>query len=154
MNQTLVKWLLGSMALAVVIGCGNDHGLGRVEGTVTLDGKPLSEATVVFIQGQGRPAGAVTGADGKYVLNYVGSQKGALPGNSRVQITTARGPAETEDGQPIAAVPERLPVRYNVQSELAFEVQAGELNIADFALESSGKVAPSSDEEGKPRSRR
>src|SRR5690606_25361890 len=127
--------------LLYTAGCSSDSDIGRVEGTVTLDGQPLPKATVVFVQGQGRPAGGITDEQGRYVLNYAQGRKGALPGLNRVRITTAQGPSETPDGQPVPAVPERIPIQFNAESTLQFEVLAGEVNVANFDLVSKGKIA-------------
>ncbi|MCC9606747.1 carboxypeptidase-like regulatory domain-containing protein [Blastopirellula sp. JC732] len=126
------------LSLPVSLGCGQrgDKQIFAVEGTVTLDGKPLSNATVLFIPGQSRPSGAMTDENGYYELNYTDHQKGARIGLNRVQITTAQGPSETADGQPIAAVPETLPIRYHARSELEFTVSGDQANVANFALTS------------------
>ena len=79
----------GALALS---GCGEDGPeLGRVEGTVTMDGKPLPNASVVFVPENGRPAGATTDAQGKYVLNFTAGREGALLGKNTVRISTSRG---------------------------------------------------------------
>ncbi len=137
-------WLGRTLLLSAFLyvgGCSSDSDIGRVEGTVTLDGQPLPNATVVFVQGQGRPAGGITDEQGHYVLNYAQGRKGAMPGLNRVRITTAQGPSETADGKPLPAVPERIPTQYNTESKLEFEVVAGEVNVANFDLESKGKIA-------------
>jgi hypothetical protein len=134
-------FLLGALLYAG--GCSSDSDIGRVEGTVTMDGQPLPKATVVFIQGQGRPAGGITDDRGRYVLNYAQGRQGAVPGLSRVRITTAQGPSETADGIPVPAVAERIPSQFNSESTLQFEVVAGELNLANFDLLSKGKIVPS-----------
>ncbi len=108
-----------------------------------MDGQPLPKATVVFIRGQGRPAGGITDDQGRYVLNYAQGRQGAVPGLSRVRITTAQGPSETADGTPVPAVPERIPSQFNAESTLQFEVVAGKRNVADFDLVSKGKIASS-----------
>lgn len=124
--------------LTLVVGCGGggDPDVVRVSGIVTMDGKPLPNATVLFVSGQGRPSGAITNEQGHYELNYTGDQKGARVGNNRVQITTAQGPSETMEGEPVPPVPEIVPVKYNERSELEFEVKADGNNVADFNLKS------------------
>ncbi|PQO47638.1 hypothetical protein [Blastopirellula marina] len=127
-----------SLTLLTSLGCGprGDREIVEVEGTVTLDGQPLPNATVLFISGTSRPSGAMTDAEGHYELNYTDRQKGARIGHNRVQITTAQGPSETAEGEPLAAVPESLPDKYHARSELEFEVSADHANVADFALTS------------------
>ncbi|MHC2069172.1 carboxypeptidase-like regulatory domain-containing protein [Bremerella sp. T1] len=119
-------------------GCGSagDPEVVRVSGTVTMDGQPLPNATVLFVSGTGRPSGAMTDEQGHYELNYTGDQKGARIGPNRVQITTAQGPTETMDGKPIPAVRETVPARYNARTELEFTVTEKGSNVADFELSS------------------
>jgi hypothetical protein len=132
----------GMLILAVACsGCGESGPeIASVEGKVTLDGQPLPDAAVVFIPENGRPAGARTDEQGNYVLNFTEGREGAIPGKNRVQISTARDPGETADGQPRPAVPEKIPLIYNANSELEFTVKPGEKNIANFDLASSGRL--------------
>ena len=62
--------------------------LGRVEGTVTLDGEPLEGALVTFKPKRGRPSLAETDAQGKYSLNYRVDELGARLGTHYVTIST------------------------------------------------------------------
>ena len=95
---------------------------------------------MVFIPENGRPAGAMTDKDGRYVLNFSEGRRGAIPGKSSVRITTLRDPSETPDGQPIPGSPETIPVQYNTESTLEFTVKPGENNVANFDLVSGGAV--------------
>ncbi len=125
------------LLLAVVAGCGPaGPTLGRVEGTVTLDGKPLAEARVCFYpEGGGRTAEAVTDAQGHYVLSYTGHGTGALAGPNKVSISTYQEPVSQDDGTTQGGVPEKVPAKYNKQSTLIRDVQPGQQTI-DFALTS------------------
>jgi len=108
-----------------------------------MDGKPLAYATVVFIPENGRPAGARTDADGKYVLNFTEGRHGAIPGNTAVRITTLREAERDEKGKTI--VPgsrETIPMQYNSASTLSFTVEPKKKNIANFELKSGGKIIP------------
>lgn len=101
--------------------------LGKVAGTVTLDGQPLAEALVVFVPEQaGRTSQAVTDASGRYELVYLGDVGGAMVGKNAVRIITATA----ENGGK-----ERLPDRYHRASTLTADVTSGE-NTFDFALTS------------------
>lgn len=123
------------------IGCGpSGPEIAGVEGTVTMDGAPLPDASVVFVPENGRPAGATTDSSGHYVLTFTEGREGAMLGKNKVRISTQRDPSETPDGDPIPAKPETIPMRYNANTELEFTVEAGKKNIADFALESGGEV--------------
>jgi len=135
-------WFGAFVLLAVVFvsGCGGRGDLVIVEGRVTLDGEPLANATVLFTSGQSRPASGVTDKNGFYTLYLEEGVKGCPPGKYRVQITTARGESLDESGQVIPAVPERVPARYNVQTELEFLVTPGKKNVANFELQSGGPI--------------
>jgi hypothetical protein len=102
-----------------------------------MDGKPLADATVVFVPENGRPSGATTDNDGKYVLNFAQGRKGALLGPSVVRIMTMRDADQDENGQRISGRKESIPEQYNVESILTFEVEPKK-NIANFELQSSG----------------
>lgn len=128
--------------LVTLIGCGGDSDLpdlGSVTGTVTLDGKPLPNATVEFtpVDG-GRPSVAVTEDDGEYELEYTPGNFGATPGSYQVTITTATTTTDKQGND--VDVPETLPAKYNVNTTLKEEVKAGS-NEIDFKLDSKGEVA-------------
>lgn len=59
-----------------------------VEGTVTLDGKPVEGATVTFVpvvEGQGASATGITDASGKFTLTVVDTSRGrGAPGGGTV----------------------------------------------------------------------
>ncbi len=83
-----------SVALAVALasaefGCAGKDRPVPVEGTVTLDGKPIAGAGVRFTpeNGGGPPAYAETQADGSFQLNTFNTGDGALPGTYKVTIT-------------------------------------------------------------------
>jgi hypothetical protein len=112
-----------------------------VSGRVTMDGKPLPNATVVFVPANGRPSGATTDEDGNYVLNYTEGRQGAIPGESTVRILTMRDADRDENGQPIPGRPETVPARYNSDSTLTFNVEPEKDNVANFNLTSDGPIA-------------
>ncbi len=101
--------------------------LGKVAGTVSLDGKPLAAAIVVFTpELPGRSSLATTDTAGHYELVYLRDLAGAAVGRHAVRITTAN---EENGGK------ERLPGRYNASSTLSADVKAG-ANTFDFELTS------------------
>ncbi|MBI3463288.1 MAG: carboxypeptidase regulatory-like domain-containing protein [Planctomycetes bacterium] len=135
--------LAGIVVLGLICGCGpGGPEIASVEGTVTMDGKPLANAAVVFIPENGRPAGATTDSQGHYVLNFTSGRKGAIPGKNSIRITTLRDAGEDENGNPIPAQRETVPMKYNAASELTFEVKEGEKNVANFDLVSGGPLGP------------
>jgi len=120
--------LLLSLLGAWIAGCsqGDRPELAEATGTITLDGKPLAGATVLFRPSEGgRPSRGFTDDSGRYELTYIRDIKGAQLGSHQVIITTA-----TEQ-QP----EERLPGRYNQATTLTAEVQAGS-GSHDFELSS------------------
>ncbi len=136
-----------SLALLLCLGCGGDKGpeIASVEGTITMDGKPLPNAAVLFLPENGRPGGGRTDENGHYVLNFSGGRQGALLGKSKVRITTLSDPSEAEDGTPIPGQKETIPDEYNTQTTLTYEVKDGR-NVADFDLKSGGKVTGTNEE--------
>jgi hypothetical protein len=93
------SWLcLLCLALAALAGCpGGGTGVGTVPvtGTVTLDGSPVSGASVAFSpkSADGRAAAGVTDASGRFELTTVAGGDGAMPGSYAVTITKAAGQA-------------------------------------------------------------
>lgn len=130
------------LSLLMISGCASSGPeIAYVEGRVTMDGKPLADATVVFVPENGRPSGATTDEDGHYVLNFAQGRKGAIPGNSSVRIMTMRDADQDENGQTIPGRKETVPERYNTDTTLTFDVEANKTNVANFELESTGKIA-------------
>lgn len=125
-------------ALFVVCGCNGDKG--TVTGTVTLDGAPVSNAFVQFFPDSGgRPADALTNAEGAYELRASRSEVAAPIGKYKVSISTANGASDSSDSDYGASMKETLPAKYNSQTELTAEVTSGS-NVIDFALESGGQI--------------
>lgn len=140
---------LSSLSVVVLvftlIGCGSSGPeIATVSGRVTMDGKPLANATIVFIPENGRPAGSRTDDNGHYVLNFTEGRQGAIPGPNSVRISTARDPEQDENGKFVTAgSKETVPMEYNAASTLTFNVEPKKKNVADFALKSGGKVMQS-----------
>jgi hypothetical protein len=91
-EQLMLRKISGLLLVAGflgMIGCGAS--LKPVEGVVTLDGKAVEGATVVFIaeDGSGNTTSGLTDANGKFTLR-AGTQKGVLAGNYKVLITKTR----------------------------------------------------------------
>jgi len=130
--------LLYCLVLPVAIGvhgcsAGDHPELGTVHGTVTLDGRPLAGACVVFQPSpKGRASSGLTDKTGRYELIYLREIKGAKVGPHRVRITTAS--EEHPD--------ERLPARYHHETILTAEVQSGENPPRNFHLTSDPEPEP------------
>ena len=129
--------LLLTIGLIVgLTGCGQDTGpaLGNVTGTVTLDGKPLPEASVTFYPADdGRPSQGTTDENGKYTLRFTGTKEGAMVGQHSVQVEV--GVPMGESDTPPAPKGPQLPAKYNKNTELTAEVKRGS-NTIDFDLTS------------------
>ncbi len=99
--------------------------LGLVAGVVTLDGRPLAGANLVFepVEG-GRASTGYTDENGRYELIYIRHDKGAKVGRHKVIINA---------GAPDSGRAEIVPPRYNENSSLVAEVKAGN-NTLDFLL--------------------
>ncbi|UUO05176.1 carboxypeptidase regulatory-like domain-containing protein [Blastopirellula sp. J2-11] len=140
-QQILISYarLSGVVALvlaALTVGCSKPPGpeTGYVTGVVTLDGKPIDNATVKFEPVNARPSVGFTDADGRYDLIYTASRNGAVLGEHQVRITTANDAGGGEGGQPlVTASKETVPVKYNVKTELTAQVDAGS-NTINFDL--------------------
>lgn len=137
--------------LLFTFGCGGTPSrnlpVAYVEGVVTLDGAPLTEASVLFIpktQGSGESAGGYTDATGKYTLTSMNGDpgKGALPAEYIVTISkTVSTPipgAKVEEGDaPPEKTEEVTPAVYRdrTKSPLAASVVQGK-NSFNFELKS------------------
>ncbi|HJZ53797.1 MAG TPA: carboxypeptidase-like regulatory domain-containing protein [Gemmataceae bacterium] len=130
--------------LLLVAGCSGGPDLAPVSGRITLDGKPLADATVGFY-----PVGANTdvmstgrtNSNGEYSLKTVmKNQPGAVVGQHRVSITVEpdlTGSDLPADQLGKVARPPKLPARYQGQeSELNCNVPPGGKTDANFDLKS------------------
>jgi len=124
-------------------GCGRDN-IAPVSGRITLDDKPLAHASVIFQPtsrdknpGPGSPS--KTDAQGQFVLQTITSKvKGAMVGKHKVSITAYEGGNEIPSSGSDAVFRKALvPLKYNAETELTFEVPAAGTTSADFALKST-----------------
>jgi hypothetical protein len=137
------RLLFAAMCVGVAPGCGGEADVAcfPVRGRVTLDGKPLAEATVAFhslattAAIESRPL-AYTDSHGCYTLTTVRQGDGAPPGQYAITVVL-RAPRQVgeeivRDGRNL------LPARYArpESSGLQFEVVAGDNDIPPLALTS------------------
>ena len=136
----LLAWGAYFLSSQIIVGRGNLPPLGGVSGTVTVDGKPLANATVRFIPlddaGHAERKGAsvamgLTDDNGHYRLFYVKDTTGAAVGQNRVEI-------EAKD----TVGHERVRRDFNVQSTLQREVKSGSQEI-DIDVHGTESTAPS-----------
>ena len=131
LKEPVVLALLLSSLLAT--GCGSGNGMARVKGKISLNGQPLEHATIEFrpTADGGAPSSGQTDADGRYELMYTFDTPGALPGEYIVSIRTAGTFFDDDCNE--REREERVPARYNNQTELKRTVESGR-NRFDFDL--------------------
>lgn len=127
-------WLcLCALLMLLCAGCGpGGPELVPVEGTITLDDEPLANASVEFQPEHGSPSIATTDRQGHYVLKYGPDRPGAMVGTHTVRISTY---GRSVDGGVDHYTPERVPPRYNEQTELIRQVKSGQ-PVMNFDLKS------------------
>lgn len=145
MKSTQIRLALLLIALIVFSGCFGSRTDPRGErfavgGKVLIDGKPLSEARIVFVPIDRKKAVKATASinEGVYKIE---SENGPMAGKMRVEIQTEILELEELEkmrGEDKTLVPElnkvEIPERYNVKSELTAEVRTEEENTFDFSL--------------------
>jgi hypothetical protein len=155
---SLLLWLAFVVAAP---GCSRGPQFANVEGTVTLNGRPLKDVEVVFLPdpdtGTVGPAStSYTDEHGHYQLRTHKGRGGAVVGTHRVclrDLTILPLPPFANDpeaelpragvpkAKPAGPKPSRVPVAYNSSQETplrAVEVKPGEQTL-DFPLESQKK---------------
>jgi hypothetical protein len=117
--------------MVALAGCGRTGPeVAPVSGRVTLDGRPLESADLMFqVEGKSPGVGR-TDQDGRYELMYKRGVAGTPIGSNRVAITVS---------SELVSNPPPIPARYNTQTELTAEVQPGEDNVFNFDLTSDRK---------------
>jgi hypothetical protein len=130
---------LGTFTL-LLLGCENAPRTVPVSGRVTLDNKPLANATLQFVPVASEAASQVsaigtTDADGRYslVLNTSSGSKGAVAGKYKVMISLGAG-GGGDDGKP--TYHKQLPEHYNRKTKLECDVPAEGRDDANFDLTS------------------
>lgn len=142
----MIRRLALVAALAPVLsGCSGEP-LGQVKGTVTLDGKPLSKATLTFEAAGKRPA-TVRVESGKIVeATTLKTGDGVPVGSHKVAVSATEDAVSAVDANPGAGKApgagymtgkSLIPARYNNPdtSGLTVEVKSGE-NVLDLQLDS------------------
>jgi hypothetical protein len=117
--------------MACLAGCTKTGSeLAPVTGRITLDGKPLEKADIVFQPDSSKPpASGRTDANGRYELVYKRGVLGGVVGSNTVQITISSD---------VVANPPNIPARYNTETELKKEVKPGP-NEFNFELTTNEK---------------
>lgn len=131
---------------AICTGCGGpqaDYGkldLVKAGGTIKLDGEPLAGAVVSFEAPDGQFSYGLTNGSGQYSLQLDSQMRGVTAGEKTVRISTTRkilglNTSEGGEGDPATAPkePEKVPEKYNKQSELKVTVSSDK-STYDFDL--------------------
>lgn len=122
------------------IGCGGN--IVPVSGRVTLDDKPLANATVIFqpLSDQANPGPGSKGktdSEGKFSLTLTtGNTSGAVVGKHKVSITAYEGGERQSSGPDMKPAKSLVPAEYNSKSTLTFDVPPGGSPSANFDLKS------------------
>jgi hypothetical protein len=126
--------LVGCLTWACAAGCGQVNSV-PVEGTVTLKGKPLPNATVMLTSTRGSGPGPYVGktdTTGRFVLGPSDkSGNGAAAGEYSVIIATIT--SDPNDAAPVQASKEIVPNRFRLGSE-KFTVPDGGTKEVLFAM--------------------
>ncbi len=117
-------------------GCQRGPAVAPVEGMVTMNGEPLAQAMVEFQPDAGTPSYGYTDQSGHYELMYQVDRGGALLGRHNVRVRTAGEKTDLETDMTYT-VRESVPVEYNEESELYYEVKRGPNT---FDIEITGSV--------------
>ena len=123
------------IALSSITGCGAPK-LVPVEGTITLDGRPLAGATIgmELVGGEKdfRLFSGATDASGRYVIKpFESNREGALAGKYHVMITSVKAPPGANEMTVLPRDP--IPQEYQNGSKTLTVPEAGTTN-ADFAI--------------------
>jgi len=142
--------LIPTLLLLPPLGCGGvSYKLAPVSGHVTMDNKPLANATISFYSNAGADLPASTGRtdeEGNYKLETFerGSNRdGAVIGESRVEISindqNAGKKLDPSKRRTSRGMGELLPSRYNSETTLKFTVPPEGSDKADFPLTSKAR---------------
>ncbi|WP_417383263.1 hypothetical protein [Gimesia sp.] len=124
--QGLCKAVIYFMIIASLTACGGGIAppeLGQVTGKVTLDGVPLTDASVTFMPEKVRASSCMTDSEGKFDLVYIRDEKGAAIGHHKVIVSKLKNETEV------------IPEEYNSETELTADVKSG-TNEINFDLTS------------------
>jgi hypothetical protein len=123
--------------LLAFVGCENTGGKVGVSGSVTLQGAPLDKGTIdFFVPEATRSTAQASIENGSYSLPAV---QGLLPGKYLVKISAIEAfditPEEYAAGKKAPPPKERIPAKYNTESQQIIDVQKSGANRFDFQIE-------------------
>src|SRR5215212_9187307 len=123
MLRNMYLWVaLSVFSVIVACGCSGKPQMGDVQGTVTINGQPLSEGAVRFIPVDGTtPTTGGTIRDGKFRVTVpVAKQRVEISANV---IDREKTPPKATNDQIV--MKKLVPSRYNSESKLEINVVAG-----------------------------
>ena len=133
---TATRFLICTIILATSFGCGGNRRI-AIEGTVSLDDKPLEQGSIEFSPLPGT-MGPIAGGDivsGRFAIPASG---GPLAGKFTVRIKstglTGRKIFDPRRNKMVDEFMQRLPARYNSESQLQAEVTPAGRNHFEFAV--------------------
>ena len=135
-DRTDVWRKVAVVLLMAIAGCAKNENLSEVTGLVTLDGKPLVDAMIVFSPTvAGTTSYGRTDSEGKYRMQFRDDEYGAWVGENVVRITTFDLGTGDHSGKK-----EQVPSIYNSKSATKVTVAAG-TNTHNFELKSdAGRI--------------
>jgi hypothetical protein len=137
-RTSVARWS-AMAAVLFLAGCGgSDLNLAPVEGIVTLDGKPIPDAAVLFLPDDptmGPPAAGTTDGEGRFTL-ITANLPGAAVGSHRVAISKDQTQViPTRKGFPIYKTTYTIPPKYAAaESSGLVATVADDVNTIDFKL--------------------
>jgi len=96
-RKMLCSFIVLTLTAGATLGCGGGGpNVGKVSGTVTIDGKPASGITVSFQPSEGgRGSSGTTDQNGNYELIHSPTVKGALVGSHNATIAAGEPGVDT-----------------------------------------------------------
>jgi hypothetical protein len=139
------------VCLLAFVGCGpaeDKWKKGRLKtvpasGTVTMNGQPVADATVIFAPTSPTGIGSAAKSDssGKFVLSTYPDEAGAVPGSYMVMVNKIEVPplpgANAPEVSSAVYAKHLVPKRYSdpLKSGLKVEIPQGDAGISDIKLE-------------------
>ena len=137
----MIRLALTLVALAAAVGCDTrPYRLAPVSGSITLDGEPLAGVVInlqPMTQGGEPPGPGSTGkcdADGRYTLETLHGEPGAVVGTHRVRIYGPKAEAVPQGDVDTPGTQEIIPARYNYESRVTLEVPQDGVDAANYEL--------------------
>ncbi|MDR1959163.1 MAG: carboxypeptidase-like regulatory domain-containing protein [Planctomycetaceae bacterium] len=116
----------------------------EVSGTITLDGSPLPDVQVFFVDKKTNTHSyGQTNERGEYSLLFDSTKSGVTPGEKLVRITSLPQGEEAVSGEGrVVQAKDKVPAMYNKETTLAVSIDAGKnRQTFDFELKSAKEMS-------------